>query len=174
MKRFFSILALVAFTFALVSCGDDDNNEVRTWPETITDSKNYTFEILTSANADFSIPVTMKLEDFAQLGEWTGKVRNAEAKANSFIKIAGVSAGGYTFETLTLQVEGTNIKRVFKNVKEDGTFNTVDTDLDFLNSLAKRLGDRSEIVVKLSGKTDKEVNKNVKVSINLNVLFHMK
>lgn len=174
MKRISSIFILFVLSIAFVACGDNDDEPKRDWPATITDSHLYTIEVLVSAGAEINIPLEVSLEDFSKLNNLKDKVSTAEANADSFIKITGVTAGNHNFESLTLKVEGTNIQRVFKNVTEDDTFQSVKTDLTFLDKVAERVGKHKTAVIRLQGTSEKEINKTVKVQINLNAVFKMK
>lgn len=174
MKHIFSIFILLALSGTFVSCDKNDHEIKRTWPATVTDSNSYTFEVLVGAGAEINMPLEVKLEDFSKLNKLRDKVSTAEANADSFIKIMGITTGKHNFERLTLKVEGTDIQRVFSNITRDSTFKSVKTDLTFLDKLAERLGQNKKAIIRLQGTSKKEINKTVKVQVSLNVLFKMK
>ncbi len=173
MKQFFSFLTVVAFSFALISCGGDDNTPSipEGTPESVTDSKSISFEVLASKGSGFDIPQTLKLEDFAKLKDFAKYVTEAKMDPKkSFIKISGIKEEAPAVKTLMLSVEGTDIRRTFENVK-NGTFDEYDTDLEFLNQVIKRLGEQKSIVLKLQGQAEEEINKELKVEIILTADF---
>ncbi len=173
MKRFFSILAVVAFTFALTSCGSDDAPErPKNIPQTVTDTKSYTFEILT--NGIFSVEKEIKLEEFAKLKkEYIEYVKNAEVKPDSYVQISGVTAGKYTITNLELRVKGTDIYKSFGEVVKDETFNSLN-DLQFIDRVEKELVSEKKLTLVLKGKPNKEINKNVKVEVKLSAEFDLR
>ncbi len=173
MKRFFSILTLVAITFAFISCGGDDGpTPPPDMPKTINDTKSYTFEILT--NGAIEISKEIELTDFVKLKkEYLDFVNNAEMRAtDSYIKITGVTKGKYTIKNLVLKVKGTDIQREFGTVTEDETYSTL-KDLNFIDRVEKRLVSERKITLLLKGVPDKEINKNVKVDLNLAAKFSL-
>ncbi len=171
MKRFFSILALVAFTFALISCGGDDGpNRPEGVPQSVNDAQSYTFEILANSNSTFGLEQEIKLEDFVKLKDYIKYVRKADMKSDSHIKITGVDKGGYTLTDVVLKVKGTDIQRKIKEVNKDDTYNSLD-DLEFIDRVEKRMVSKKKIILLLQGKTDKEINKDVKVEIKLSAKF---
>ncbi len=170
MKRFFSILALVAFTFALISCGSDDPKRPDDVPQSVNDAQNYTFEILANSNSTFGLEKEIRLEDFVKLKEYIKYVSKADMKSDSYIKFAGVNKGGYTLTDVVLKVKGTDIQRKIKEVNKDDTYNSLD-DLKFIDRVEKRLVSKKKIILLLQGKTDKEINKDVKVEIKLSAKF---
>ncbi|PVX50697.1 hypothetical protein C7377_1010 [Balneicella halophila] len=174
MKRVFSILMLAVLCLGFTACSDDDDDKKVTWPEEISDTHSYTKKLLVAEGAGFDIPLEIKLEDFSNVKDFQDKIRTAEAKAESFIKITGVTEGEHNFETLTLRVKGTNIQLVLTNVDKDMTYNGVKTDLPFLDKVVERLAKQKEITLQIKGTSDKKINEDVVLQLNLSALFKMR
>lgn len=170
MKRIFSILMLSALCLAFVACSDDDDTPNKL-TEPIQDTKTYTFDIVVGENANFDTDKMIKLEDFVKLHTAKKDANFAEALSTSYIKITGITEGGHELKDLVLIVKGTDLKRQFGVVTKDETFNSVSTDLKFLDDLVKRLVNRKELTLNLQGHSTKEILKTVKFEIKLDVKF---
>ncbi len=180
MKRFFSILALVAFTFALISCGGDDGpTPPPGMPKSVDDNKNYTYEFSTfPANSTITLRQKLKLSDFKKIDKtWLEFVNEAKVRSTSKMEVLGIKKSDNKIKNLTLKVEGTGIVKKFaddEGFAEDGIFNFSD-DQKFMQQVMTELVSERTLTLELTATTEKEikVDKEVKVKLYFDVLFKL-
>lgn len=172
MKKIVSFLAIVLLAVSFTSCGDDDKPQKPTWPETIDETKAYTLDILALKGSQFTVPLSVELKDFPKIIKLEDKIKNAKARTPSFIKITGITKGQHKLSNLVLKVEGTNIQKVIGDVKADKIYDEVE-DLMFLQRLAQRLVQTKKANLIIQATSEKEINKTVKIEVNLAVRFEM-
>ncbi len=177
MKRILSILMVVTMAFAGVSCGDDDGpTRPKDMPNSVEDSKNYSYELLSQANSTITIGKEIKLTDFSQIKkDWIQFVNEAKVRSSSKMMISGIKKGDHKIKNLTLKVKGTNIVKRFANDEGfamDGTFNFVE-DQNFMQNLMNELVAEKTITIELTATTEKKINNDVKISLDFNVLFKL-
>lgn len=172
MKKILSFLAIVLLAAGITSCGDDDKPQKPTWPETIDGTKAYTLDVLASKGAQFTVPLNIELKDFPGVAKLENKIKNAKARTSSFIKISGIAKDEHKLSNLVLKVEGTNIQKVIGEVKGDRTYDEVE-DLLFLQRLAQRLVQAKKVNLIVQATSEKEINKTVKIEVNLALRFEM-
>ncbi len=176
MKRFFSILAVVAFTFALTSCGSDDETPRPTdLPKKgLGVEQTYSYNLDVPASSSVTTSKVLKLSDFNGMKkEWEDFISDAKVRGNSNIKISGISKNNHKITELTLKIAKTDILKKFATSDKnavDGTFN-FKKDLDFLREIMNQLRKEKEVTLEIIIKTEKKINNDVNVTLNFDVLF---
>lgn len=173
MKRIFSISAILMVLFAVVSCGDNDAPKRPDLPETVDGSKTYGYELLVSSGAATLMPKEIMLSDFKAVEAYAKSIKDVNVRSSSKIMITGVSKGEHKLKDLQLRVKGTNIKKDFGTVTKDGEYNFL-SDIEFIQKLMRKLIGSKEITLELTTESEKTIQKDVKVMLQIDAQFVLK
>lgn len=175
MKKKSIFFALLILVVSFLSCGEsNDPNR----PQTITDSHEYTIDFLIGANQPTSAYATMDLNDFSKLKDHLKHVnKGAVDVSNSIIYIEGVTEGGYELRNAKLVIDGVSSEKntlVLGTVKADKTTTTLE-ELKYLQTIVDKMVSSRSAKVKFSiDGSNKDINRDVKVRIRVNVLFSLR
>ncbi len=173
MKRFFSILAVVAFTFALTSCGSDDEvTRPKDLPEGGLEVKQtYSYDLIVPKSTSVTTRKVLKLSDFDGIKkEWEDFISDTKIKGTSNITISGI----HKITELTLKIAKTDISKKFAPNKEDKEVDEIfnfKEDLEFLRKIMNQLKKDKEVTLEIIVNSEKAIDKDVNVTLNFDVLF---
>ena len=145
MNQKLMYLFVIAFGAMVLSCGDDEPKI--DLPNSIKDSKTYSYGIINSAGATFSLPVTMKLSDFTALNTYEKYVTKGVLDTDSYIEFVKGASANIELKDVTLQIKSNPkaIKYSLGTITGDKKFDTLE-DLIFLRSVVDEMIKNNEAV----------------------------
>lgn len=169
MKHKLMILFVFAFGMLVWSCGDDDPKV--NLPDSIKDSKIYSYGITSPAGAALTLEKTLKISDFTGLGTNEKYVTKGELNVNSYIDFVKGAAGAVELKDVTLQIKNNSkIKYILGTISGDERFNSLE-DLEFLQLVVNEMISKKETVLQISFNTTNAITTPVNLNFNLDITF---
>ncbi len=169
MKHKLMILFVFAFGMLVWSCGDDDPKV--NLPDSIKDSKIYSYGITSPAGAVLTLEKTLKLSDFTALGTNEKYVNKGELNVNSYIDFVKGATATIELKDVTLQIKNNSkIKYSLGTISGDKRFNSLE-DLGFLQLVVNEMISKKETVLLMSFNTANAITTPANLNFNLDVTF---